>query len=56
MCDGLKGGHSGEDIHRGRGNAIEILIRLLRDEDIRICSLKGRNFTDLLFLERLRLS
>ena len=26
---GLKGGHSGEDIHRGRGNAISLLLRVL---------------------------
>ena len=26
---GLRGGHSGEDIHRGRGNANEILVRAL---------------------------
>lgn len=27
---GLKGGHSGEDIHRGRGNAIQLLMRVLQ--------------------------
>ena len=27
---GLRGGHSGVDIHRGRGNAVELLFRLLR--------------------------
>lgn len=27
--DGLKGGHSGDDIHKGHGNAIQILIRYL---------------------------
>lgn len=26
---GLKGGHSGEDIHRGRANAIKLMIRIL---------------------------
>ncbi|MBQ7840950.1 MAG: beta-Ala-His dipeptidase [Lachnospiraceae bacterium] len=28
---GLKGGHSGEDIHRGRGNAIQLLFRVLQE-------------------------
>ena len=28
---GLKGGHSGADIHLGRGNAIKLLVRLLRE-------------------------
>lgn len=28
---GLKGGHSGIDIHRGRGNAISLLVELLSD-------------------------
>ncbi|HHH39525.1 MAG TPA: M20/M25/M40 family metallo-hydrolase, partial [Sedimenticola sp.] len=32
---GLKGGHSGVDIHRGRGNAIRLLFRILRDELVR---------------------
>lgn len=27
---GLEGGHSGEDIHRGRGNAIQLLMRTLQ--------------------------
>ena len=26
---GLKGGHSGVDIHRGRGNAVKLLVRFL---------------------------
>lgn len=30
MVTGLKGGHSGLDIHRGRGNAIKLLARLLK--------------------------
>jgi dipeptidase D len=28
---GLKGGHSGADIHLGRGNANKLLVRLLRE-------------------------
>jgi dipeptidase D len=28
---GLRGGHSGIDIHEGRGNAIKLLVRILRD-------------------------
>lgn len=38
---GMKGGHSGEDIHRGRGNAISLLIRLLDDADIKTVSIEG---------------
>lgn len=42
---GLKGGHSGCDIHLGRGNANKILVRLLRGlerlGDIRLVSLTG---------------
>jgi dipeptidase D len=43
---GLKGGHSGCDIHLGRGNAIRILTRLLRDvacshADVRLHSIAG---------------
>ena len=34
---GLRGGHSGEDIHRGRANANKLLIRVLRalEENVR---------------------
>ena len=42
---GLKGGHSGIDIHLGRGNAIKLLAEALRDlaahTDLRLLSLKG---------------
>ncbi|MBT2869031.1 aminoacyl-histidine dipeptidase [Chromobacterium violaceum] len=42
---GLKGGHSGADIHLGRGNANKILIRLLREleaeTELRLSSLQG---------------
>lgn len=43
---GLRGGHSGVDIHRGRGNAIRILARLLAtaieaDETLRLGGLCG---------------
>lgn len=45
---GLKGGHSGEDIHRGNGNANRILARILmeleKQMEIQLCSLKGGNF------------
>ncbi len=32
---GLKGGHSGTDIHRGRGNAIKLLVRFFKELDPR---------------------
>lgn len=42
---GLKGGHSGVDIHLGRGNANKLLIRFLKKAvaafDLEIASLKG---------------
>lgn len=42
---GLQGGHSGIDIHRGRGHAIKLLVRLLRrleaDCGIRLAALEG---------------
>ena len=41
---GLKGGHSGCDIHLGRGNAIKLLVRTLRRLEVhgvRIASLTG---------------
>jgi dipeptidase D len=43
---GLHGGHSGIDIHRERGHAIKLLVRLLRDMEergigLRLMSLKG---------------
>ncbi len=45
---GLKGGHSGEDIAAGNGNANRILARLLLElkeqEDYRLCKIKGGNF------------
>ncbi|NWF50426.1 MAG: aminoacyl-histidine dipeptidase [Ignavibacteriaceae bacterium] len=44
---GLKGGHSGLEIHVGRGNAVKILSRLLwsylKDEKIRIAKIEGGN-------------
>ena len=44
---GLMGGHSGEDIHRGRGNANKILVRLLytlmNHTDLRLASIDGGN-------------
>ncbi|MGR2739907.1 aminoacyl-histidine dipeptidase [Billgrantia sp. Q4P2] len=41
---GLKGGHSGIDIHRGRGNANRLLVRVLRvleAYDVRLVSYRG---------------
>lgn len=38
---GLMGGHSGEDIHRGRGNAITLLIRLLENPAFKVVSISG---------------
>jgi len=42
---GLRGGHSGIDIHLGRGNAIKLLAEALRDlsahTDLRLIALKG---------------
>jgi dipeptidase D len=42
---GLRGGHSGIDIHLGRGNAIKLLAEALRDlsahTDVRLISLQG---------------
>jgi len=41
---GLKGGHSGVDIHLQRGNAIRILVRVLYEIDgVKISSIKGGN-------------
>jgi dipeptidase D len=44
---GLLGGHSGLEIHQGRGNAIKILSRLLftyhKEEKLRLCSIEGGN-------------
>jgi len=45
---GLKGGHSGEDIHRGRGNANILLARLLMAAeaccDYRLAQIRGGSF------------
>ncbi len=42
---GLRGGHSGVDIHEERGNAIKLLVRVLRDLEsrhpLRLVSLQG---------------
>ncbi len=42
---GLRGGHSGIDIHLGRGNAIKLLVEALRDlsvhTDVRLIALNG---------------
>ena len=45
MVSGLRGGHSGIDIHLGRGNAIKLLVEALRDlaahTDVRLIGLTG---------------
>jgi dipeptidase D len=38
---GLKGGHSGMDIHLGRGNANKLMVRLLYQLDARLASFDG---------------
>ena len=38
---GLMGGHSGEDIHRGRGNAINLLLRVLENSNLQTVSISG---------------
>ena len=42
---GLRGGHSGVNIHEGRGNAIKLLVRALRDVErrwpLRLAALRG---------------
>jgi len=44
---GLQGGHSGDDIHKGRGNAVKLLVRILwnayQDYDVRIVDIKAGN-------------
>ncbi len=44
---GLKGGHSGDDIDKGRGNAVKIVTRLLwdaaRDYELRLAEIEGGN-------------
>jgi len=41
---GMKGGHSGEDIHRGRGNAISLLFRFLESPGLKlVCASGGTN-------------
>ncbi len=47
---GLTGGHSGDDINKGRGNANQLLARLLWDlkseSDLRLCTFKGGNLSN----------
>ncbi len=44
---GLTGGHSGDDIHKGRGNAIKMLVRILwnvgQAYELRLAEIKGGN-------------
>jgi len=55
MVKGLKGGHSGDDIHKGLGNANKILNRFLwefcDDLDIRIHEINGGNLRNALARE-----
>ncbi len=50
IVSGLKGGHSGLDIAKERGNAIAIVARILADLrkrfDVRICSIEGGGHTN----------
>lgn len=52
---GLKGGHSGDDIHKGRGNAIKLLNRLLwnaeKMHELRLADIKGGNLHNALARE-----
>jgi len=52
---GLKGGHSGDDIHKGLGNAVKLLDRFLwnsaRDFNIRIASIDAGNLRNALARE-----
>jgi dipeptidase D len=45
---GMRGGHSGEDIHRGRGSAIELLTRMLVEAEkivpLHLAELRGGSF------------
>ena len=47
MVSGLQGGHSGDDINKGRGNAVKVLGRILwnayREYDIRIATMDAGN-------------
>ncbi len=49
FISGLKGGHSGGDINKGRINAIKLIIRLLEqllDQDIRLVSINGGHLSN----------
>lgn len=45
--NGLKGGHSGDEIHKGLGNSVKLLNRFFWEEsrqyDLRLCSFEGGN-------------
>ncbi len=47
MVSGLQGGHSGDDIHKNRGNANKILTRFLqkasKNTDLKVADIKGGN-------------
>lgn len=40
-CSGLKGGHTGIDIHKGRANAIKLIARLLESAKCRLVDIRG---------------
>ncbi len=50
--DGLKGGHSGVEIDKGRASAIQLMGRFLwharQRTDLRLCSLDGGSFTNVI--------
>ncbi len=50
--EGLRGGHSGVEIDKGRANAIRLMGRFLwraaRETELRLCSLSGGNFSNVI--------
>ena len=52
VIEGLKGGHSGVDIDKGRASATELIGRLLykaeKEFGIRLCSISGGTFTNVI--------
>ena len=51
--DGLLGGHSGADIHRGRASANQVMVRVLysameRCSGLRLCSIRGGKFDNVI--------
>jgi len=56
---GLQGGHSGDDINKGRGNAVKLLTRLLwnayQDFDVRIATIDAGNLRNAIAREGMAL-